>query len=286
MIIDKEFKLQEQVTSPITTILEKDPYSQGYSMFSEQNEPLQLPVVKQTYSNIPPLIVKRNDFGLLDRVNYVFNEDGSINWRKMVKPEHLAFNPQYKEIVEKQAGKPISEIPLNTLDDKYLFILLAGIKELAALRGFKFIKYHLIPTRDTFVAARCTIKWMGNYETQNQEIEFEDGADASVNNTKGFGTQFLTATAINRAFVRTVRNFLKIHIVAEEEMITTKNELEVKTEEPKSPTDLLQAAMTEKGISFDDLKALAGKGFKWDSVEKIPKGKVFTYLGLINQNKK
>ena len=40
--------------------------------------------------------LKRDDNGLLTNppVAYVFNEDGSVNWRKMVRTEFLVANKQ------------------------------------------------------------------------------------------------------------------------------------------------------------------------------------------------
>ena len=47
-----------------------------------------------TVINKPPVIIKRNQYGLLEnkKINYVFNDDGSVNWRKMIKPEFLVAN--------------------------------------------------------------------------------------------------------------------------------------------------------------------------------------------------
>ena len=44
----------------------------------------------------PPKLFTRNCYGLLenDNINYVFNEDGSINWRAMVKSQYLVPNRQ------------------------------------------------------------------------------------------------------------------------------------------------------------------------------------------------
>ena len=36
----------------------------------------------------------RNSFGLIEVINYIKNDDGSINWRAMVKPEHLFPNKE------------------------------------------------------------------------------------------------------------------------------------------------------------------------------------------------
>ena len=47
-----------------------------------------------TVINKPPSVFKRNEYGLLEdeSVNYEFNLDGTVNWRKMVKPEFLVAN--------------------------------------------------------------------------------------------------------------------------------------------------------------------------------------------------
>jgi len=45
----------------------------------------------QTLQVTPPKLVTRNKYGLIEdqTLNYIFNDDGTINWRKMVKVEHL-----------------------------------------------------------------------------------------------------------------------------------------------------------------------------------------------------
>ena len=44
----------------------------------------------------PPKLFTRNELGLLEdpSIPYEFNEDGSVNWRKMIKPEYLVSNKQ------------------------------------------------------------------------------------------------------------------------------------------------------------------------------------------------
>jgi len=39
--------------------------------------------------NQVPIPQQRNAWGLIEGINYINNEDGSINWRAMVKPDHL-----------------------------------------------------------------------------------------------------------------------------------------------------------------------------------------------------
>ena len=80
-----------------------------------------------TTTNKPPVIVKRNQYGLLEdkNVEYVFNEDGSINWRKMIKSEFLVANRDRTD-----------ETDISKLEDHELIILLGGLKDLASIRGF------------------------------------------------------------------------------------------------------------------------------------------------------
>ena len=73
-----------------------------------------------------PDVYKRDQHGLLDCVDYVFNEDGSVNWRAMIKPEFLYPNKGWFDMRGQQ-------VPNSTdgLRDNQLLIMLGGIKELA-----------------------------------------------------------------------------------------------------------------------------------------------------------
>ena len=74
---------------------------------------------------------KRNEDGLLENAEYEFNEDGSVNWKAMIKPEFLYPNRGWFDA----RNKPIPN-SIEGLDDKQLLIMLGGIKELAKLRGY------------------------------------------------------------------------------------------------------------------------------------------------------
>ena len=50
-----------------------------------------------------PAKFKRNPFGLLDYVDYEFNEDGSVNWRSMIKDEHLFPNKSWFDLRKRRA---------------------------------------------------------------------------------------------------------------------------------------------------------------------------------------
>lgn len=230
----------------------------------------------------PPYFFKRNKYGLLenDSINYIFNEDGTINWRAMIKSQYLVPNRQKTQ-----------ETDISKLEDKDLLILLGGIKELAQIRGYTKVTYNVVTANENYFATSCKITWLPNYETDSKEITFEALADATCSNTKSFARFFLAAIAENRAFVRCVRNFLKINIVSQEELGDAKLlEDSSSQENPTSPYSLLEKVMKEKSISFENLKKkLIKEKFEnaeaINSVTEIPKVKIFELLDRIKKLK-
>jgi hypothetical protein len=230
---------------------------------------------------VPPNLITRNKYGLIEdkSLNYIFNDDGSINWRKMVKTEHLVPNRQKTQ-----------ETDVSKLQDKDLLILLGGIKELAQIRGYTSVEYKVVAASENYFATSCRITWLPNYETGGKEIIFESLADATLNNTKSFARFFLAAIAENRAFVRCVRNFLKINIVSQEELGDAKllDDSSSTNESPTSPHALLEKVMKDKSINFDQLKKKLIKE-KFDNAENlnsisdIPKAKIFELIERIKK---
>jgi hypothetical protein len=228
---------------------------------------------------VPPNLITRNKHGLIEdkSLNYVFNDCGTINWRKMVKIEHLVPNRQKTQ-----------ETDVSKLQDKDLLILLGGIKELAQIRGYTSVEYKVVAASESYFATTCKITWLPNYETGGKEIVFESLADASINNTKSFARFFLAAIAENRAFVRCVRNFLKINIVSQEELGDVKilDDSMPTQENPTSPHALLEKFMKDKDVSFPQLKNKLIKE-KFDNAENIntvidiPKAKIFELIERI-----
>jgi len=208
--------------------------------------------------SIPPKVLKRNEYGLLEDppIPYVFNDDGYVNWRKMIRPEFLVPNKQRTQ-----------ETDISKLEDKDLLILLGGIKELAQIRGFTCVSYDVPEAGPNYVIASCYINWIGNYETSNVDVSFQALADASPDNTQSFARNYLAAIAENRAFVRCVRNFLKINIVGQEE-IGTKVLDEPAPENPMSPATVLYNLMKEKNISFEQIQKRLVKD-KYEKAEEI-----------------
>ena len=162
----------------------------------------------------------RDEGGLLKSVNYKFNEDGSVNWRAMVDSKYLFPNKSWFEARNKPTPRSV-----DGLQDNQLLIKLAGIKELAKLRGYSSVRYNVIKCEKDHVAIKCEINWVPNFENPSQEsdylpasTQFEDVANATTENTSSFATKFLETIAANRAFVRCVRNFLNVHIVGDDEI--------------------------------------------------------------------
>lgn len=182
------------------------------------------------YKNGPEKL-KRNEYGLFDNVDYKYDENGFIMWRAMVDPKFLYPNKDWFDL----RGETVPE-SIEGLEDAQLLIQLGGIKELARLRGFLGVDYKLIHINERNVAAQCTIDWIANYENP-QGVRFESTANATTENTSGFGAKFLETIAENRAFVRAVRNFLNIHIAGGDETDKSKNKvLEADNTQPTTPT--------------------------------------------------
>jgi hypothetical protein len=182
----------------------------------------------------------RNAWGLIEGIDYKTNEDGSINWRAMVKPEHLFPNKGWFELRKQQAPTSI-----EGLNDSQLLIKLAGIKELAKLRGYTSVKYDVIKCEPSYVSIKCGITWIPNYESE-YESYYEDIANATVNNTSDFAVKFLETIAANRAFVRAVRNFLGVHIVGSDEIDASKKGASAIIEEDNEITLPSSQGMLEK----------------------------------------
>lgn len=252
-----------------------------------------------------PDVYKRDEHGLLECVDYVFNDDGSVNWRAMIKPEFLYPNKGWFEMRGQQ-------VPSSTdgLRDNQLLIMLGGIKELAKLRGFSAVAFDVKNVEEGYVTARCDVEWIGNYESADHEsshnsVCYEDYANASLENTDAFCEKFLETIACNRAFVRCVRNFLNIHIVGADEIdksgnrsSTSKSDTTpaVSSSAPITPSGLLEKTLRDKHSveSFDAFKDVLRGLWKdgkytneevkdWKSFDDIPAKEARKLIGIISK---
>lgn len=243
--------------------------------------------------NTPPKTIKRNEHGLLEGIKYSYQDDGLIDWRKMVKNEHIVPNRDNT-----------SETDVTKLKDKDLIILLAGLKDVAQMRGIKSVKYNIVTASPEYVCMKCGITWSGNYETEGEDVYFESTADAGLNNTEGFGQIYLAAIAENRAFCRAVRNFLKINIVAKEEIAPNKGKQAstTKVTTPSamfssqssvsmSPDSFLLTILKENNITFEQVRNKLIEenntdAKKWSSVKDIPRLTAFEIIDRIQKKAK
>jgi hypothetical protein len=234
----------------------------------------------------------RNEFGLLNEVGYEFDEDGSVNWRSMIKDEHLFPNKSWFDLRKKDIPRTI-----DGLKDHQLLIKLSGIKELAKLRGFSDVSYEVVKCQPDHVAVICKVTFLPNYETGSKAVTFQDMANATLNNTSSFATKFLETIACNRAFVRCVRNFLNVHIVGDDE-IDKSNSLpqnSINQSPSLTPYSMVESLAKEKlnCSNFEEFKVILRDWWKsgkyqnenaknWNSYEDIEPTDSRILMKLIN----
>jgi hypothetical protein len=205
-----------------------------------------------------------NIFTFMNKTNYKYNEDGSINWRAMVKPEFLYPNKDWFEL----RGKPLPD-SVDGLADNQLLIKLGGLKELAKLRGYEKVSYEVIKCEKDYVVVKCGIVWKSlviEEKLTEDYCVFEDMANATLENTNDFCAKFLETIATNRAFVRCVRNFLGINIVGDDEIDKSKNKVASYENSELVISDITPQGLLKKQAksklncsSFDDFKIFLRK---------------------------
>jgi hypothetical protein len=241
-----------------------------------------------------PQKYRRDQYGLLVNASYIFNEDGSVNWRAMIKDDQLFPNRSWFEGRKKDVPNSI-----EGLKDHQLLIKLGGIKELARLRGFSSVSYNMEKCESDHVAVTCTICFTANYETGSRTIAFQDVANATLNNTSSFATKFLETIACNRAFVRCVRNFLNVHIVGDDEIDKSNSKSNfsgVTTGAALTPEGMLLTASKEKlnCSNFEEFKVVLRDWWKsnkyqnpavkeWNDFSDIPAIESRVLMKLINE---
>lgn len=252
---------------------------------------------------VPTNSCLRDERGLLKRVEHIFNEDGTVDWRAMIPKEFLYVNKGWFE----SRKMPVPQSP-DGLEDKQLLVLLGGIKYVARLRGYSAVDYEWAPhSTPEHVAVKCTIVWIENFEVSDparrwMECSFSALANATRDNLSDFVIKFPETIAENRSFVRCVRNFLNINIVGDDEI--DKGTLEIirgdgaSADKKSLPHEILRKIATVhlSGDIFDDfkdeLRALyKSKKYKpvvdpkeiaqWTDYTDIPTAEVRNIIGTI-----
>lgn len=220
-------------------------------------------------------------------------KNGFVDWRGLVDDEHLYVNSEWFNY----RNMPIPE-SVKGLGDHQLSIKLSGIKELARLRGFLSVAKKISHVSPSHVVASCKISWIPNIETNFNPVDYEEFASATSENTDDFGKKFLETVACNRAFVRSVRNFLNIHIVGFDELPSKGSRSP--EEEPSSflavtPQNTLIKLLSQKNInSFTDFQNVLrdmwrNKTYKnneassWQDFKDIPPKECLKILALLKK---
>ena len=227
----------------------------------------------------------RDENGLLDGTDYIFYEDGTIDWRAMVKSHFLVPNRQ-----------KTSKTDVSSLEDSQLIILLGGIKDLAQIRGFSRVEYKVHQATPEYACVSCSIEWIPNFETQGRSVVFESTANAGLNNTSDFGQKYLVEIADNRSFCRAGRNFLRVNIVSNDEMAPKASAAipnpdstsQSSSTNATDPYSILSNLMNSKNVTLVSIKnKLFKEGLieakEYNTVRDIPKDKVFELVGRLKK---
>lgn len=231
-------------------------------------------VLPDVSAKIEKTLLSRDDNGLLPNVTHKFTDDGFVDWKAMIPEKYIVIN----EDKFKNRGIPTS---IKECKDNELLILLGGIKEVAKIRGLVTRSNKVVRADDTACVVECTVEFSPNFETGFRPLIYSDVASCGRDNCSSeIQRSFKESIAANRAFVRAVRNALRIDIVASDELdkpnykqFSSKNSDEVPMgEESKKGVSTLPWAMlrdSAKTQGFDDFQS-----FKTRMVERAKEGKL------------
>jgi hypothetical protein len=262
-------------------------------------------------ADIPTPIFQRDfDTGLVIGQAYPRRADGRIDWVQLIPKEQIVFNtnnPKIAADIEKAYGKPAKELNYGELvaagvqvNPKHLLVLLQGFVEVASLRGYSAtgrIAHALsYPPEAAISICECNIDWHPNVEEPNGFSSYGT-ADATMENTGGWG--YLSAMAGNRAFVRAVRQGLRIPIMSFDEIAKKDMQLPESSQQTpvaaftasgSSPTGALERCAAEMKCGFETLKKGASTKYRqkietnpelWNSWADVPPRDCWTLINIL-----
>jgi len=253
---------------------------------------------------------KRDEDGLVIGQTYHYTDEGKVDWKAMLRSQDLYVKREFREEVVKEYGKPLGEIDLTTVKDRYLCVLVGGINRLAHLRGIRSIDYPFIHVSDGKAVASCQIEFIGNFETEGLPMVCTSVASATVRSVDADFVPYLETFAENRAFARCVKRALQINILSDVE-VGGEGKKRIKSVDgsdddlpSSSPTgnDACHVLATKCAnppapltpLTFETVKAgamhypteLKSAPAEWTSFESIPPADAWTLLGKIEEKAK
>lgn len=203
----------------------------------------------------PERRVLRDQDGLLKNLEYKFKPTGFVDWRAMIPKEYLCLNRE--KFLKKENALDVDDLTedeyaklLANAKEQDILIKLAGLKELAQIRGYEDIRTHVFAVEGRIVA-ETRITWSRNFESPC--VTTSGTADATPENTNGLAQRHLVAIAENRSFARAVRNFLQIHTVSQDEVKFENVELSEKSSPGTGPQAAIERKLKDAKSKFTEL---------------------------------
>lgn len=208
----------------------------------------------------------RDADGLISSIHHVRHPDQSINWQAMLKPEHLYVRPEAVETLLVQFNvKSKWDLDVTKCKPNQLLVTLAGINYLAYLRGLKSVVPTPFQVTESEVVSTCQVAFIPNFENP-EGLTVGAQASASLYSVSGSFQLYLATIAQNRAFVRAVRQALRIEILGNDELDNKANKaFEAALESGQNPLlapaktavqeSTTSSAITGVGLLADKCKA-------------------------------
>lgn len=218
------------------------------------------------------------------------NEQGLVEWRKIVSPQNILLNRKAfaaKGIdADALSEEEVDEYRAAAKDEE-LLISLMGLRELADKRGVKSVNTVLESHDKDWTIARCSVEFLPN-EEEPEGITYSDLGDCHIQNVSPDFATRMGALAANCAFSRAVRAYFRIKAIGFEE-INPFEKVEIAATDGR-PNGLLQKKLADKGIDFASFKALVEADGRytwkdnWTRIEDITHGPtVFSFVELLGK---
>lgn len=243
--------------------------------------------------------------GLVAGVTYHYTPDGRIDWQRMVEPRFLFVPKEHLDKVCIEQGVTSDKIDVTKVCDKWLRIRVAGLNQVAQLRGIMSIEYPIVHVDEASVTATCVIEFVPSFETGDLPFSCSAIASANLHSVDRDFAPYLATYAENRSFSRCVKRALQINILSDVEIDKTGNggDVVVPTETGltiASPTGfdgehLLEARCREKDLSFEKMRGhaatLVGVDWlvqpkDWIDFATIQRRDAFVILGKMDETDK